>query len=155
MNGQIGYNLFKDFGLGPCPFSNPTLSLSGNRGAFLFWRSHMKKKKYLKKYIQLDTDMASHITKQEAQRAYFNYLKKKTVVYFIESESGLVKIGKSSNPEKRLKALQVANSEKLKIIKIINKNAEKKIQSYFKSERVNGEWFKKSQKMIDFINQYP
>lgn len=72
-------------------------------------------------------------------------------VYFIitEEKPKRIKIGKSGNPEKRIKALQTGCPYKLKLlgsIKCKNNrdsiNIEKAAHAFFGDYRVIGEWFK-------------
>jgi len=68
-------------------------------------------------------------------------------VYFIVAGNS-VKIGRSRNPEKRIKDLQVANPKKLVLAAKIKTNSkhqaawvEKELHSSYKKYRQNGEWF--------------
>jgi len=70
-------------------------------------------------------------------------------VYFIRSgKKGAIKIGKSNNPEKRVKELQTGNPYKLYLIAFIHCETEegaikleRKIHRLFKKRRMIGEWF--------------
>lgn len=69
-------------------------------------------------------------------------------VYFIESSSGVIKIGKSTNPWRRVNALQTANYDKLELLKIFALNSEEemneleiKFHKYFSSAKIKNEWF--------------
>lgn len=58
--------------------------------------------------------------------------------------SGYCKIGKSKNPERRLKQLcQTAlwHDVKFELIATINADVENFLHSLFKQERIHGEWF--------------
>ena len=78
-----------------------------------------------------------------------------TNIYFIGSvESGTVKIGKSSNPEKRLARLQTGNSSRLflyGVIKGVNEYYETRLHKRFEDIRLEGEWFKLTDELIQFI----
>jgi hypothetical protein len=70
-------------------------------------------------------------------------------VYFIQKNSGAVKIGVSSDLESRIKTLQTGNSEQLKIIAKLpftsRKQAydfEKFLHKKFEKHKLSGEWFK-------------
>lgn len=72
-------------------------------------------------------------------------------VYFIQSGSkrGPIKIGKSINPEKRLKELQTGSHKELRLIAKIPCSSdthafhlEKMLHMRFKKFRINGEWFR-------------
>jgi hypothetical protein len=65
-------------------------------------------------------------------------------VYFIKEErSGLIKIGYSENPQKRLKALQTGQAKDLEIIMTVKGGAELEsvLHKAFDFFRVRGEWF--------------
>lgn len=71
-----------------------------------------------------------------------------TYVYYIEDGHGHVKIGVSSEPEKRLKQCQTGNPYKLYIKNIERYNScgdayrrEKELHNRFKKFRLCGEWF--------------
>ena len=70
-------------------------------------------------------------------------MNKNNRIYFIKSANGLVKIGKSNNPSKRLETLQVGSPVKLKLIKTIQGGIymETLLHNYFRSCRCHGEWF--------------
>jgi rRNA-processing protein FCF1 len=78
-----------------------------------------------------------------------------TNIYFIGSvESGTVKIGKSSDPEKRLAGLQTGNSNRLflyGVIRDVNEYYENKLHKRFENIRLEGEWFKLTDELIQFI----
>jgi hypothetical protein len=76
-------------------------------------------------------------------------------LYFIQAESGLIKIGQSENPHARLKALQQGTAETLALLKIIppspTRLTERQIHQKFQHLRVRGEWFRPGPELIDFI----
>jgi len=61
--------------------------------------------------------------------------------YLIQNKSGLFKIGKSNNPERRLKELKTGNPD-LKIIAFGTGIAEKELHTIFKSKKYKGEFYK-------------
>ncbi|MDT4853751.1 hypothetical protein FQZ97_880280 [compost metagenome] len=72
----------------------------------------------------------------------------KSYTYFIieneENESHRIKIGFSKSPSKRIRALQTGNSRKLALmgwIECTDKSLEKNLQSKYKENKLNGEWF--------------
>lgn len=75
--------------------------------------------------------------------------------YFIlNTETRLIKIGKSINPDQRLKDIQGMAGAKLKMMAVIDKNIEHELHIYFKEYRRIGEWFDDSKGVIaDFIKQ--
>lgn len=78
--------------------------------------------------------------------------KPESYVYFISSGSA-IKIGMSACPESRLTSLQTANSNQLKLLKVV-KGGSQKEQSFhreFQHLRLEGEWFQHSQEILQFI----
>ena len=67
-----------------------------------------------------------------------------------DSNTGLYKIGKSVKPKRREKTLQ---SEKptIKMVKIWNKDIEKKLHRLYSKHRVRGEWFKLTAIQVRYI----
>lgn len=71
---------------------------------------------------------------------------KKDHLYFIQSsKTGMIKIGRSKNPEKRLKQLQTGNQNKLRIVATFENIGwrEAELHQDLKRWRIraNGEWF--------------
>ena len=69
---------------------------------------------------------------------------KKDDLYIIQSDvTGMIKIGRSSNPQKRLKQLQTGNPNCLKLIASFKGEGwkEKLIHEELKRWRKKGEWF--------------
>ena len=75
-----------------------------------------------------------------------------TKTYLIKDEStNLIKIGKSKNPQARLKALSASNLN-LKLIHVFDFNIESYLHKTFKPNNVGGEWFNISaDSVIDFV----
>lgn len=76
-------------------------------------------------------------------------------VYLIQaSESKNLKIGFSSNPDRRIKKLQTGNKEKLSMIGLIRGGAktEKMLHKMFASYRERGEWFRNSEEIRSFFD---
>jgi hypothetical protein len=72
--------------------------------------------------------------------------KKEDYLYFIQADkTGMVKIGRSKHPEKRLKQLQTGSSNKLKLIACFENSGwrEKILHELLEKWKVraNGEWF--------------
>ena len=78
-----------------------------------------------------------------------------TNIYFIKSKDS-IKIGRSDDVLKRQKELQVANSEKLEILYIIE-NVEETFESHIhgicSNFNVSGEWFKLE--VLDHLMKHP
>ena len=65
-------------------------------------------------------------------------------LYFIQSDNtGSIKIGRSIDPEKRLKDLQTGNPNKLKLIQVIENKGylEKPLHKELKQFKIRLEWF--------------
>lgn len=67
---------------------------------------------------------------------------KRKKTYFIRGQlSGLIKIGKSSNPISRLYDLQVGSPDMLELIAVVAGDREQEYHDMFESSRSHGEWF--------------
>lgn len=67
-------------------------------------------------------------------------------VYIIESDNGLLKIGRSTRPHKRINAIRTQSAAGIKKIVISEPilnyaESERKLHKIFKNKRINGEWF--------------
>ncbi len=75
------------------------------------------------------------------------------MIYFIQAgENGPIKIGKSDDPERRLKQLQTAHHKELKLL-WVEDGAEEKESAYhedFKDHNIKNEWFRPDP-IIDFL----
>jgi hypothetical protein len=79
-------------------------------------------------------------------------------VYFIQREGGgPVKIGKSQHPESRLKTLQQACPEALRVIAVCGGGypAEKQLHRWFAADRLDGEWFDVSEALQVLLDRLP
>lgn len=81
------------------------------------------------------------------------------MIYFIsgQSKSSPVKIGYTSflQPWNRLEQVQQGNPERLRVLAIIrdgDRKEEKKIHEKFSSCRLAGEWFERTEPLMDFIS---
>ena len=79
----------------------------------------------------------------------------KPSVYFVQDEDGFIKIGYSENVKKRLAHLQTSSRQKLSLIGSVNgdKNLESLFHRVFRDERVRGEWFRPSKRLLSFIEE--
>ena len=79
---------------------------------------------------------------------------KNNKIYFIKAENGLVKIGKSNKPLKRLGSLQTGSPIKLKIVKTVFGGIylESLIHCYFSECRKHGEWFRPDYELRAFLD---
>lgn len=79
---------------------------------------------------------------------------KRNCVYFVQARHlGLIKIGFSGNPQKRLRSLKTGSPDELSILKVIkgSPRLEAELHRRFVSDRVRGEWFKPSPALLSFI----
>ncbi len=106
--------------------------------------------KILKKlgYKQIEGTIRYKGDKNKKQRYWENkntiFEKEKLIVktYFImESSTKLIKIGKSKDPERRIKDLQTSNPKELKLILEIEGDYEKEFHNIFSGKRISGEWY--------------
>jgi len=74
-------------------------------------------------------------------------------VYFIRAGGGPVKIGFSTNVEKRMVALQISSPHDLVLIAKVpgNKRLEKQIHKHFSHLALRGEWFEMDGELEEFI----
>lgn len=56
-------------------------------------------------------------------------------------ETGLIKLGHSSDPSKRIATLQTGSAGELKLIRTFDKISEEALHAYFADKRIRGEWF--------------
>lgn len=71
--------------------------------------------------------------------------------YFIQADSGMIKIGKSTNPENRFAALKTASPGNLRLLGTIYQDIERELHEKFKKFRSHGEWFHPEKELRDFI----
>lgn len=76
--------------------------------------------------------------------------------YFIQQHNGgNIKIGFTrQEPKRRLSELQTANSHPLCIVGLIVGNHEKRLHKKFANIKVNGEWYKNSVELVDYIKTH-
>ncbi|RMD65790.1 hypothetical protein D6817_05415 [Candidatus Pacearchaeota archaeon] len=76
------------------------------------------------------------------------------MIYFIRGkESGNIKIGYSTTPEKRRSNLQTAHYEELELIGLMRgtREDEARIQQMFSQFNIRGEWYRPVEEILDFI----
>ena len=72
--------------------------------------------------------------------------------YFIQGKlTGLIKIGRSIDPCKRLKALQIGSPDRLTLLGTCNADIEHATQKRFKHVNEYGEWFRPTPELLAFI----
>jgi hypothetical protein len=76
-------------------------------------------------------------------------------VYFIQAGSGPIKIGVSRNPAARRRALQLGHPEPLRLLGQMAGSyaAELIIQRMFAEQRISGEWYTPSDRLLEFISE--
>src|SRR4051794_40462184 len=80
------------------------------------------------------------------------------MIYFIQAETGLIKIGfTDGNPAKRLAQLQVGSPVSLKLLKTTPGSAydEAALHWRFREGRSHGEWFQPTPQLLEFIRDAP
>ena len=79
-------------------------------------------------------------------------------VYFLKSETGHYKIGKTSNVKSRIKTLQVCSPYKLDLYCYFKTSemseVEEKMHEIFHEKRANGEWFSITEEEIDSLLEF-
>ena len=78
------------------------------------------------------------------------------IIYFIQmGESGPIKIGATTSIESRLSGLQTGNPEKLRVLLTMDtvkmKESEANLHSRFRYQRLEGEWFKPDDFLLESI----
>lgn len=74
-------------------------------------------------------------------------------LYFIQSATGYVKIGRAKRPSQRLRDLQTANPHQLELLgTLVGRGYEEKVWHWaFCVERSKGEWFEMSEQLEEAI----
>jgi len=80
----------------------------------------------------------------------------RSFVYFIQTESGPIKIGHSKNPEERMRAMQTAHHEELTMLFQLSGGAwmEEQMHRRFYRSHLRGEWFKPTPMLVNSINAW-
>lgn len=75
------------------------------------------------------------------------------MIYFIQTDSKLVKIGTTTNLAERIKQIQAMNPKKVRVKAVLNGgyNTEATIHNLFAKSRVRGEWFRLTDELKWFI----
>lgn len=75
-------------------------------------------------------------------------------VYFVQADTGQIKIGYSTSPKARIRTLQTASPARLTILCIWEEGLredEQDLHDFFKFARIGGEWFRPHRAITDFI----
>lgn len=96
------------------------------------------------------------LSAKSVRAAHLALLQKKPCIeqstYFIRcGETGPIKVGMSSEPTVRLKALQTGCPYRLKLLNTARGNWESYFKSMFEEECIRGEWFRPTVGLIDTI----
>jgi len=78
-------------------------------------------------------------------------------IYFIQGEiTGLIKIGQAHEPEVRLKLLQIGSPDRLKLLGSMRcfEKCESILHKTFYKDKVHGEWYRSSEKLLEFIAKF-
>jgi len=92
-----------------------------------------------------DDDTAQYHQRNDWQCELLSFDRNHEWVYLIEAQgTGLVKIGISINPDRRVKQLQTTSPAKLRLVSAFygTINCERRLHSRFAEHNVQGEWFK-------------
>lgn len=74
------------------------------------------------------------------------------IVYFIQSSAGgPIKIGKSTNANRRLANLQTAHAERLLLLGTTQIHSEESLHQRFADLRLSGEWFRCDDRLAAWI----
>jgi hypothetical protein len=74
-------------------------------------------------------------------------------IYFAARSDGLIKIGTSSDPARRVQALSTGAGESLALVAVVDggRARERALHERFADTRVHGEWFSPSPELLEFI----
>jgi hypothetical protein len=114
-----------------------------------WWKKHIRTKGWCESIFLDAISLAATINERPIATKSARPLQ----TYFIQSESGHVKIGRSHNPLARLKSLQTGRHDRLKIVKIIKNDVETQLHQRFAHLRESGEWFRCDKELADFLEQ--
>lgn len=124
------------------------------------WDAYWKKRNEEEKTKKYADDLKKkYIRKEDVEKGKIKLpenSKYKGYVYFVQGMSGgAIKIGYSTDPESRLRALQTSYPDTLKILCLIpgNERKEKSYHDRFYKYRLNGEWFTPDKFILDVIEQ--
>lgn len=78
-----------------------------------------------------------------------------TLVYFVQSDDGRIKVGCARRPSQRLKTLQTGSSQGLRLVGLMRggRDLERHLHVLFAKSRVAGEWFHPHPFILEAIRQ--
>jgi len=113
--------------------------------------SELQERRSAENFIQFMEDIKAVASSKDKSK------KNRSKTYFIlNTETKLIKIGKSLRPDQRLKDIQGMAGAKLEMLAVIDKNIESELHIHFKKYRRTGEWFDDKDgliaKLIESVN---
>lgn len=93
------------------------------------------------------------LTLQQKQRLYVLSNCLMTVYFIAAVDAGKIKIGKTTNMQKRMATLVTMSPIELKVLHTVQYDArlERRIHNHLKKYRAHGEWFYADKPVLDFI----
>jgi hypothetical protein len=113
-------------------------------GAGWSWVNGSRKSFYGRMAAEVEEKIAEH------RDALYNIRPK---IYFIQSGAdGPIKIGRAVNPAQRLRDLQIAHPEPLRLLAVIDRPllAEYLVHGRFRQHRLRGEWFRPAPEILEY-----
>lgn len=102
--------------------------------------------------LSFDSDLHAAITRVGCRAASKQSRTQSTKTYFLKNkDTGLLKIGRSYNPEARAKALQCGAGVELDILLVIDEDIERELHLRFSDDRAFNEWFYHSDAIDSYI----
>ena len=74
-----------------------------------------------------------------------------TYILQIDGPESLVKFGRTRNPKSRIGTLQTGVPWPVRVVALIGSDVERDLKRMFASDRVQGEWFRPSQKLREWL----
>lgn len=102
--------------------------------------------------LSFESDLHAAITRVGCRAASKRSRAQSTKTYFLKNkDTGLLKIGRSYNPEARAKALQCGAGVELDILLVIDEDIERELHLRFSDDRAFNEWFYHSDAIDSYI----
>lgn len=106
-----------------------------------------------RKHLEIDVDAADAWVKEHHPRSIA--FDRSSVIYIVSRGiDGAVKIGWTSDVERRVRELRKETRDTIAILAMLpgDKPDELRLHSRFQDDRIGGEWFRRSSKMVAFLN---
>jgi hypothetical protein len=84
-------------------------------------------------------------------------LGRSTYIYFVEAVGqDRIKIGKADDPETRVRQLQTGSAVELRLLAVTlgQPSLEAELHAAFANDRIQGEWFRASNELRDYIARF-